>query len=361
MSGSSVGRERLPGQRPQHHQLPQRARLDLRALRVRGGGAGQDGRLRGRVRPRHRWRGQHGDQVGHQLLPRWGQPSTTSRRACRSRAPNTWDRHNQERVLRGARGATPPSAARSQGPPVLLRLRALRQTPSTWRTVGACSTEVPEDALLRRQGGLEHHPEPPPRGDLHGRLDRPGRRRATTTTSTLGTQLGAVGTATQARGGENYIGKYTGIFTENFLVSGQYGDNDFDRTNASPQRRPARTRSTTARPAARPRSAAGGGRRRGSPGRVARPTASTPTGTSATTACAAASTARRTSPTRPGSTPAAPLVLLPQRHPLHRDRLAGLREPDDEIYAYRVRTTGGSFDTSRTRSTSRTAGRSRRG
>ncbi len=35
------------------------------------------------------------------------------------------------------------------------------------------------------------------------------------------------------RGGDNYIIKYTGIFTENFLLSAQYGDNQFDRTNKS--------------------------------------------------------------------------------------------------------------------------------
>ncbi len=44
-----------------------------------------------------------------------------------------------------------------------------------------------------------------------------------------------VGTATQDRGGENYIGKYTGIFTENFLFAAQYGYNAFDRTDDSPQ------------------------------------------------------------------------------------------------------------------------------
>ena len=35
------------------------------------------------------------------------------------------------------------------------------------------------------------------------------------------------------RGGENYIGKFTGILAENFLVSAQYGKNDFNRTDAS--------------------------------------------------------------------------------------------------------------------------------
>jgi outer membrane receptor protein involved in Fe transport len=42
-----------------------------------------------------------------------------------------------------------------------------------------------------------------------------------------------VGVGTLDRGGENYIGKYTGIFTENLLVSAQYGKNSFDRTDAS--------------------------------------------------------------------------------------------------------------------------------
>ncbi len=40
-------------------------------------------------------------------------------------------------------------------------------------------------------------------------------------------------TGTQKRGGDNYIGKYTGIFAENFLISAQYGSNEFNRTNAS--------------------------------------------------------------------------------------------------------------------------------
>ena len=51
------------------------------------------------------------------------------------------------------------------------------------------------------------------------------------------TQGAYVGSGTQDRGGTNYIGKYTGIFTENFLVSGQYGDNQFDRTDSSTARR----------------------------------------------------------------------------------------------------------------------------
>jgi hypothetical protein len=41
------------------------------------------------------------------------------------------------------------------------------------------------------------------------------------------------GVGTYVRGGENYIGKYTGIFTENFLFSAQYGFNQFDRTDYS--------------------------------------------------------------------------------------------------------------------------------
>ncbi|MBI4915549.1 MAG: TonB-dependent receptor [Acidobacteria bacterium] len=44
----------------------------------------------------------------------------------------------------------------------------------------------------------------------------------------------AVGTGILSRGGENYIGKYVGIFSDNFLVSAQYGVNKFDRTDASP-------------------------------------------------------------------------------------------------------------------------------
>ena len=39
-------------------------------------------------------------------------------------------------------------------------------------------------------------------------------------------------TGENKRGGQNYILKYTGIFSENFLVSGQYGVNEFDRTDS---------------------------------------------------------------------------------------------------------------------------------
>jgi len=46
----------------------------------------------------------------------------------------------------------------------------------------------------------------------------------------LGSKLG---NGIDNRGGDNYIAKYTGIFTENFLISAQYGENDFDRTNKS--------------------------------------------------------------------------------------------------------------------------------
>jgi outer membrane receptor protein involved in Fe transport len=42
-----------------------------------------------------------------------------------------------------------------------------------------------------------------------------------------------IGVGEIQRGGQNYIGKFTGILAENFLVSLQYGKNDFDRTDAS--------------------------------------------------------------------------------------------------------------------------------
>ena len=106
------GRELLPGQRAQPDQLSQRPRLELRALRVHGRGPGQDRRLRGRVRPRHRRRHQHGDQVRLQQLPRRRQ------RLLRAVQP-AGDEGRQlplpepGRRVRGARGATPRSAARS--------------------------------------------------------------------------------------------------------------------------------------------------------------------------------------------------------------------------------------------------------
>jgi outer membrane receptor protein involved in Fe transport len=50
------------------------------------------------------------------------------------------------------------------------------------------------------------------------------------TTDTFGAEIG-IGEI--QRGGENYIGKFTGILAENFLISLQYGKNDFDRTDAS--------------------------------------------------------------------------------------------------------------------------------
>ena len=37
----------------------------------------------------------------------------------------------------------------------------------------------------------------------------------------------------RSRGGENYIGKYTGIFAANFLLAAQYGFNGFDRTDSA--------------------------------------------------------------------------------------------------------------------------------
>ncbi len=40
-------------------------------------------------------------------------------------------------------------------------------------------------------------------------------------------------TGTQERGGPNYIGKYTGILSPNFLLAAQYGRNDFNRTDTS--------------------------------------------------------------------------------------------------------------------------------
>jgi outer membrane receptor protein involved in Fe transport len=49
-------------------------------------------------------------------------------------------------------------------------------------------------------------------------------------TRTLG---GVAGVGTDERGGDNYIAKYTGIFTDNFLLSAQYGANDFNRTSQS--------------------------------------------------------------------------------------------------------------------------------
>jgi len=43
-----------------------------------------------------------------------------------------------------------------------------------------------------------------------------------------------IGSGVENRGGDNYIAKYTGILSENFLLSAQYGENNFDRTNRSP-------------------------------------------------------------------------------------------------------------------------------
>ncbi|MCK5379120.1 MAG: TonB-dependent receptor, partial [Acidobacteria bacterium] len=43
----------------------------------------------------------------------------------------------------------------------------------------------------------------------------------------------ATGVGVDKRGGENYIFKYTGIFTENFLLAAQYGSNEFNRTSQS--------------------------------------------------------------------------------------------------------------------------------
>lgn len=50
-------------------------------------------------------------------------------------------------------------------------------------------------------------------------------------TPVIGTDL--LSSGERSRGGTNYIFKYTGIFTENFLLSGQYGVNNFDRTDSA--------------------------------------------------------------------------------------------------------------------------------
>jgi hypothetical protein len=47
------------------------------------------------------------------------------------------------------------------------------------------------------------------------------------------TQGAYIGTGWQSRGGDNYILKYTGILADNFLLAGQYGRNQFDRTDSS--------------------------------------------------------------------------------------------------------------------------------
>ncbi len=47
------------------------------------------------------------------------------------------------------------------------------------------------------------------------------------------TQGDYIGTGVNSRGGTNYILKYTGIFSDNFLASGQYGVNEFGRTDGS--------------------------------------------------------------------------------------------------------------------------------
>ena len=44
----------------------------------------------------------------------------------------------------------------------------------------------------------------------------------------------SIGSGILSRGGQNYIAKYTGILNQSFLVSGQFGVNRFDRTDASP-------------------------------------------------------------------------------------------------------------------------------
>jgi len=44
----------------------------------------------------------------------------------------------------------------------------------------------------------------------------------------------SIGTGSLLRGGQNYIAKYTGILSQSFLLSGQFGVNQFERTDTSP-------------------------------------------------------------------------------------------------------------------------------
>ena len=59
----------------------------------------------------------------------------------------------------------------------------------------------------------------------------------------------SIGPGTHDAGGENYIGRYTGIFGSHVVLSGQYGENDFNRTDPLVRRRVLGGR-TTAAPAA---------------------------------------------------------------------------------------------------------------
>ena len=125
------GRELLPGQRPQHHQLPQRRRLVLGAVRVRRRGPGQDRRLRGRVRALHRRRGEHGHQERDQLVPRRGE------RVLRAEEPA------------GAGGRTRPTRGTSRRRPSSSRSTprsAARSSRTSCSSSASCSTATPTNS-----------------------------------------------------------------------------------------------------------------------------------------------------------------------------------------------------------------------
>ncbi len=128
------GGEPLPGQRPQHHQRHPGAGLDLRADGLCGGGAGQDRRLRGRVRPLDRRRHQPGHQVRHQHAARRREPVLGAGRAAGTAARHLHHRQPgagadcQPQPGRGAGvSRSQPVARRADRPrpSVRLRFRAL--------------------------------------------------------------------------------------------------------------------------------------------------------------------------------------------------------------------------------------------
>jgi len=142
--------------------------------------------------------------------------------------PYAWN-EQEETSTRGQRLDRRPDR---QGQAVLLRLRAVRDTDYLVTSAATATHE---------QGG-----EPTTAASSTGTSPQPRLEGTYLTDETTieqdlyGISDGVVdfsdyrSSGERSRGGENYIGKYTGILSSNFLLSAQYGFNAFDRTTARP-------------------------------------------------------------------------------------------------------------------------------
>ena len=118
-------RERVHHRRRQHDRRQDGHAGEVPQQRIRPGGRGQDGRLRGRVRPRPRRDDQRRHEIGRQRVPRRSCSATTTAPGSRRTTSATTDRsavepgtvlHPEARRLR--RG---PRRLLREGPPLVLR------------------------------------------------------------------------------------------------------------------------------------------------------------------------------------------------------------------------------------------------